>query len=380
MIHLHPELLADLGYDAFDYAGHHLRGRPQVGAARRTPILAVAAGTGRSKDALEYLLAARADVAATDLELWSAHHLAAYSGKRAELEMLLNTAPPASPQPWTLTPLHLAAAEGHEDCIELLLQHRACSPNIAAPEGWRLRSPEHITHADPAAVHHQSALLAQLGRSQVTKPLGGLAPLHLAAVFGHSDCTVALLNARADPNAATENHLTALLLCLKKWHLPVGNPRKLGGKRLRGEHQDYMGVFEALLRAGARDLTPDAYETSLHTVAFHWGSVEPQLAQEVGAKLLDEAGSRVDARGPSGGTPLHWAVNGRNWAACRLLLDRGADPSSRNDVDRAVWELPVLKETGRWPHADAEVCRQSLLGLASSFRPGRNDGAEMGMR
>ncbi|CAE7227209.1 Ank2 [Symbiodinium necroappetens] len=363
MLHLHPELIGHLGYDAFDYASHYLGGRPTVSAARRTPVLAVAASAGCSREALEFLLVARADVTARDCEEWTAHHHASFEGACSSLATLLKSSGSAqSAEAWALTPLHLAASAGHADCVRLLLLN-GTSPDEATPEGWRPSELEKVIHADPKAVQHQHVILRQLGQSQMGKPLGRLRPLHLAAAAGHLDCVEALLQARADANVLTEGDLTALLLCLKKWHLQLDKPKKLDGKRLRNEHKDHAGIFDALLAAGARDIFQDGCETGLHAVAFHWGSVDPPVAIEVASRLIDEAQSSIHARARAGGTPLHWAVNGRNWALCSLLLERRADPSIRNDMERAVWDLPILEESGQWRNADGELCRKKLKEL-----------------
>lgn len=312
MLHLHPELIGHLGYDAFDYASHYLGGRPTVSAARRTPVLAVAASAGCSREALEFLLVARADVTARDCEEWTAHHHASFEGACSSLATLLKSSGSAqSAEAWALTPLHLAASAGHADCVRLLLLN-GTSPDEATPEGWRPSELEKVIHADPKAVQHQHVILRQLGQSQMGKPLGRLRPLHLAAAAGRLDCVEALLQARADANVLTEGDLTALLLCLKKWHLQLDKPKKLDGKRLRNEHKDHAGIFDALLAAGARDIFQDGCETGLHAVAFHWGSVDPPVAIEVASRLIDEAQSSIHARARAGGTPLHWAVNGRN--------------------------------------------------------------------
>ena len=363
MLHLHPELIGHLGYDAFDYASHYLGGRPTVSAARRTPVLAVAASAGCSREALEFLLVARADVTARDCEEWTAHHHASFEGACSSLATLLKSSGSAqSAEAWALTPLHLAASAGHADCVRLLLLN-GTSPDEATPEGWRPSELEKVIHADPKAVQHQHVILRQLGQSQMGKPLGRLRPLHLAAAAGRLDCVEALLQARADANVLTEGDLTALLLCLKKWHLQLDKPKKLDGKRLRNEHKDHAGIFDALLAAGARDIFQDGCETGLHAVAFHWGSVDPPVAIEVASRLIDEAQSSIHARARAGGTPLHWAVNGRNWALCSLLLERRADPSIRNDMERAVWDLPILEESGQWRNADGELCRKKLKEL-----------------
>ena len=152
-----------------------------------------------------------------------------------------------------------------------------------------------------------SGNLERLGSAK-EKPLGGLTALHLAALSGQCGCVRVLVEAQANPNVVTESGQTPLLLCIKKWHLK--KPPELARK------MDFDGTFNALLSAGAHDL-PDG-ETSLHAIALHWSSVCPRQTREIALCLLNEAQSQLHARGPKGGTPLHFAVNGRNWAVCSL--------------------------------------------------------------
>lgn len=59
------------------------------------------------------------------------------------------------------------------------------------------------------------------------------------------------------------------------------------------------------------------------------------------ARMLLEAGAKVDARGKKGSTPLHLAAMDGHFAVARLLLDRGAGVDTRNNVRCA------LKRDGR---------------------------------
>eukprot|EP00438_Fugacium_kawagutii_P019627 Skav232800 [mRNA] locus=scaffold614:327706:330255:- [translate_table: standard] len=344
MAHLHPELLSTRGFDAFENANYYGRGIPSPSSLRQTPVLAVAAGPREAVDALIFLLQAKANLQARDLEGWTAHQHAAYFGNFRTLKILLGASSPGPDlKSWSLSPLHLAAAQGHQECVELMLEVR--SELDAIPPGWALNDVQtnSVTHADPKKVWYQRSLLERLGRAASQKPLGGLTALHLAAVSGYAGCVAALLRAGADPTACGESGFCPLQLCVKKWNLP--QQQRIGHA---ARNIDFAGVFDELVGAGARDILPEKMETSLHAVAFHWGNASPAQTRLIGLRLIQEAQSQIDAPGPKGGTPLHFAVNGRNWAMCSLLLERRADPSLRNDVDRAVWELPVLQETGNW--------------------------------
>ena len=358
MAHLHPELLGSHGFDVFDHVSNQGAGRPSPCALRRTPVLAVAVhalALGSASGALSFLLQARADVNASDREGWTALQLASYLGHRASLEVLLRARKEVRDvKLWSLKPVQLAAAQGHQDCLELLLEKRASAET--APAGWMMSTMPRVAHADPKKVWYQQIILERLGKSACKKPLGGLSALHLAALGGYSGCVRALLQAAGDPNTFTEQGASPLQLCVKKWsqneagHAPFSNS------------PDFQGVWDALLEAGASDQPSSGHDTALHSLAFHWSSICPEKTRAVGARLID-AGSRLDARGSSGGTPLHFAVNGRNWAMCCLLLERRADPSLKNDAGRCVWDLPILEDPGKWPNADGLTCRTFLSSL-----------------
>ena len=371
MTHLHPELVKLHGFDAFDYANYHNRGTPSASALRRTPVLAVAAGIVGDQlmpsTALIFLLEAKADVNARDVEGWTACQHACYFGNAVALECLLPVCHPDS-QFCCLTPLQVAAAQGHENCLKLLLESGA-EVDEAIPSGWMLDAEDtmpRIPHAD-SKVWYQRIILQRLGPANLRKTLGGVTALHLATASGSSGCVGALLRARAVLNPYSQSGLSPLQLCVKKWNMP----HTMTGGSQRFKHStccktDFSGVFDALLEAGVRDnsLPQDAkVETALHALAFHWGKVCPQQTRKIGIRLIEEAKSQFDAPGPSGGTPLHFAVNGRNWAMCELLLERRADPSLQNDASRCVWDLPILKEGGQWPNANVEECCRKLLSL-----------------
>ena len=358
MAHLHPELVATCGFDAFENANYYGRGIPSPSSLRQTPVLAVAAGPREAFDALRFLLQAKADIQAKDLEGWTAHQHASYFGNWRALKILLDASPHRPDFKGSLSPLHLAAAQGHQDCVELLLEFQAQLDGL--PSGWKVDDVQTpgVAHADPKKVWYQKSLLERLGRAASQRPLGGLTALHLAVVGGYAGCVAALLQARADPNACGDSGFSPLQLCVKKWNLPQ-HPR-LG---VAAPDIDFSGVFDALVGAGARDLLPEKMETSLHAVAFHWSSAFPVQTRWIGLRLLQEARSQLHAPGPGGGTPLHFAVNGRNWAMCCLLLEWRADPSLRNDAGHAVWDLQVLQQVGKWPHANGAECCNILLKL-----------------
>ena len=172
-----------------------------------------------------------------------------------------------------------------------------------------------ISHAD-SKVWYQRIILQRLGPAESSKNFGrcNLAtPGHSKWIFWLRGCPAA--STRSAKLCIRRVDYLHFSLCVKKWNMPLN---KAGGTQ-RFKHStcckmDFTGVFDALLEAGVRDnsLPQDAkVETALHALAFHWGKVCPQQTRKIGIRLIEEAKSQFDAPGPSGGTPLHFAVNGR---------------------------------------------------------------------
>ena len=64
-------------------------------------------------------------------------------------------------------------------------------------------------------------------------------------------------------------------------------------------------------------------DTPLHVVAWR--------DDNIGAKLLVDAGADVNAQGDMGETPLHVAISRKNFELISLLLKAGADPTLRSE-------------------------------------------------
>uniref|UniRef100_A0A3B3CHE1 Ankyrin repeat domain 44 n=1 Tax=Oryzias melastigma TaxID=30732 RepID=A0A3B3CHE1_ORYME len=183
----------------------------------RTPLHYAAAS--RHYQCLQTLVACGTDINATDQWGRSALHYAAASdldrrrrvalepeseGVQAEkekeaaqcLEFLLQSgAAAALKDEQGYSPVHYAAAFGHRQCLELLLDRD--DGHQEDEDCGNARSPLHL-----AAYHgHAQALQVLLrgGREVDQKDQAGRTPLALAALRGHADCVHTLLSQGASP-------------------------------------------------------------------------------------------------------------------------------------------------------------------------------------
>lgn len=89
-------------------------------------------------------------------------------------------------------------------------------------------------------------------------------------------------------------------------------------------------VLKLLVARGA-DLNAKATdgETALHTVTWQKYGLQS-------AKLLIEYGADINASDNESNTPLATAVSNGNWAMVRLLLEHGAEPTSKEEIVGAI--------------------------------------------
>ncbi|KAF7591831.1 Ankyrin repeat domain-containing protein 44 [Aspergillus hancockii] len=161
------------------------------------------------------------------------------------------------------TPLMLAAACGHKDMTELLVNHGA-DVNNEIPEGYT--------------------------------------PLLAAVAQGHTEIVEYLLANGASVTAMLDVH------CYEPLELAV--------------HENRLEVVKVLLRHGV-----DPNKSSPLTIAAKRGYMEVALeyAQPMMVDLLLKYGGNIEYRDPCGMTPLVWAAFWRNEQATEALLRHGAN-------------------------------------------------------
>jgi len=179
----------------------------------QSPLLSLAV-RGGSADDLQLLVAAGADVAATDADGRSALYLAAQQGHvQAIVPLCCARANCDQVNKKGGTPLWIACQNGHLRCVEAVLQQGA-DVNKARESG---STPLHA-----ASLYGHAAVVQALVRSgaHVNKAAAdGATPLHAATQNGHPAVVSALVGAGADVNATNVNGCTPLLRACENGHM-----------------------------------------------------------------------------------------------------------------------------------------------------------------
>lgn len=359
---------AELSRLSIDYSADAFVQRAEAGDLQATKLFLLA-GIGpdalNSKDSTALDAAVRADqlaVAQLLLEgkanvnhrLWTGGTttlvVAASRGSRAEIIDALIEA--GADEASVRDAAHAAARRGHHDNLRLLLDRRPGA-------GVRSSSNETLLNAAALGGDLKSVkLVLERGAALNEKGAGGKTALHVAAERGHEDIVWLLLTAA---NVQAGDHVGRTPL-----HLAAGD--------------GHAAVVRALLEAGAQadvrcncpgDLGGDATALIMASREGHTDVVRALLSDKVDVnakskdgstplllaadtcgigggedlvELLLENGADVNGRSPgTGRTPLMQAQRLPCVDAMRVLLDRGADASVK---DNEGWTAAMYALTG----------------------------------
>lgn len=257
--------------------------------------------------------------------------------------------------------LNLAARQGHDDVIELLLDYGS------DVEGCPFQRPL----ISAIRYHHSATVRLLLDRGATVDGVdSGWTPLHEAAERGDSDVVQILLEREGDWKAVTDDrnddgdyaqtvlHLAALngddgkvTLLLKKmdqsfvdarnssgrtaFHLSAKGPNTADHDISEQEQSNRESTARRLLKHGASAVAIDSHGcTPLHYAAWHGRTVMVEM-------LLD-ASAAIDAQTRDGMTPLHCAAQAYYSDCVKLLIRRGANVGLRTDDGRTPLHLAAF--------------------------------------
>ncbi|KAE8385233.1 ankyrin repeat-containing domain protein [Aspergillus alliaceus] len=237
---------------------------------------------------------------------WTALHVLAYFGIVGKAQRAIEKGSDVNAQDncMGITPLHCAAHRGHEEMVELLLDHRA-NINATCKDG---STAMHLA-AEQGQRRIMRLLLIRRANSR-TANRQGLTALQMAAGTAYDEATVPLLiKSRSDMDAQNATTGNSML------HVAVEQ------RRIR--------ILLFLLERGAS------------TNVFNKQGLNPlQLAAKTDNRealsLLLERGAKVEACSLFGSRPSHVAASAGNWVSFDLLLIGGADINAWDNNGEAL--------------------------------------------
>jgi cytohesin len=263
----------------------------------------------------------------------TALHLAAGLGFTDVAELLIAKGADVNAKlNWAWTPLHSAAGEGHKDVVELLVA-KGADVNIKDPQD-RTPLDVAVAKAHRAVVEILAAKSPQVATLQVAVAMGDLAKVKT------------LLEQGVNVNAKDSSRKTALQVAARggfKEIVEVLLAKGAEGKAVDGSYEwtaaEYAlegnnpEIVELLIAKGVADVTP-----------LHLAVQRRDLAQ---ARDLLEKGADVNQRTQYGTVPLHLAARAGLTDIAALLVDKGANVNVRDN-----WSWTPLHDAAQNGHKE----------------------------
>jgi ankyrin repeat protein len=254
-------------------------------------------------------------------------------------------------------PIDIAARRGHGDVVKMLID-RDASPDAADAVGV---TP--IMRAAEAGEATAASVLLAHGADPGAESAGGITALHLAATYGHTDVVATLLDAGADPKQTDRRGETALAKAVERNRVDVIDLMLTRGVTpgrsaiVEAVNDGRFDMLERFIAHGADLADADAATAGL----LFYAPFDP--AHRDVWRLLIEHGADVNARWGTR-TILMRAARRGSAEFVRFLLEHGADPTlcdarGRTALDYARGDrMMIIRDVlDGWPGDAGEAAR-----------------------
>ena len=271
-------------------------------------------------------------------------------------------------------PVHQAIFQNRLDIVKIFVEDYNVSPNIRElkEDNFTLETPALSLAAIKGSYEICVYLVEQGANIEATNKIG-VTPLHAACSSGNNDIIKFLLEKKAYIEAKTDEGLTPLHIAAQDGHLEAVNILLQFGADInsRWEINNYtplissagnkhFDISEFLIESGA-DL--DVAETDLGRTASHFCAIQggfqcvkkliehgadPEIRNhlnwttiffavsknqfDIAKYLVEDVKVNLNLLDNAGFSPLHWAVNNRNFEMLDLLVANGADPNIQSEA------------------------------------------------
>lgn len=220
------------------------------------------------------------------------------------------------------TDLHVAAANNRTDEISILISNKEGGPlDCKDKEG---RTPLYL--AANEGFDECVRVLVRAGANVDARTNDGRTALYKAVTNGDRRMMELLIDMGADPTIAPADHRgrSALQLARERGQKEVVELLERGEAVLNASRSGHVKLLELLLETDAKVNYCDQYGlTPLHVAAIK--------GHKDVAMLLVEYGSELDSQDSDGHTPLHLAVESGDKDMVEVLLNRGGDVNAMSN-------------------------------------------------
>jgi len=328
-----PEQIADVlkrQHDGRRSASGEASAGKQPAAQAESGELHMAAAQG-ALERIDRLLEAGMDVNSVDEAGRSALFYSIAAEQLQTTRHLIRKGAQVNQPDWEgMTPLHVAATEGHTGCCSLLLSQGAQSTVKVKDTG---RTPLHLAALN--GTFYPVWLLVVSGASIDARDAEGCTALQHSLALGGRSVPLFLIWRGADVNSANKEGVTVLETALQAKCIDAACELIKHGADITKADEDGSTVLHFAAKEGLTQLATVAlskgarvnalsrrYGTPLHIAA---GDTNPEML-----KLLLDAGGAPNTLDARGRTALHIAAGKDDPEVLKLLLDADGDPNIRD--------------------------------------------------